>query len=101
MTSGEPPPGPIRRGLRTGRLEAFSDGVFAIAITLVLLLAGLFLPVVAVIGYLAIALYYIIPFQRGGLPFRRRRRQPPSLTPWPNGCHVVAAVGGREPGQAG
>ena len=37
MTSGEPPSGPIRRGLRTGRLEAFSDGVFAIAITLLVL----------------------------------------------------------------
>jgi len=37
MTSGEPAPGPIRRGLGTGRLEAFSDGVFAIAITLLVL----------------------------------------------------------------
>ncbi len=26
-----------RRGLRTGRLEAFSDGVFAIAVTLLIL----------------------------------------------------------------
>jgi uncharacterized membrane protein len=37
MTNGDPPPGPMRRGLRTGRLEAFSDGVFAIAITLLVL----------------------------------------------------------------
>jgi uncharacterized membrane protein len=37
MTTGEPAPGPKRRGLRTGRLEAFSDGVFAIAITLLVL----------------------------------------------------------------
>ena len=36
MTNGEPPP-EIRRGLPTGRLEAFSDGVFAIAITLLVL----------------------------------------------------------------
>jgi uncharacterized membrane protein len=37
MTNENPLPGPIRRGLRTGRLEAFSDGVFAIAITLLVL----------------------------------------------------------------
>jgi uncharacterized membrane protein len=37
MTNENPPPGPLRRGLRTGRLEAFSDGVFAIAITLLVL----------------------------------------------------------------
>jgi uncharacterized membrane protein len=37
VTNGEPAPGPIRRGFRTGRLEAFSDGVFAIAITLLVL----------------------------------------------------------------
>ena len=30
----------------------------------VLLVSGLFLPVIAVIGYLGIALYYIIPFRR-------------------------------------
>jgi uncharacterized membrane protein len=37
MTNEDPPPGPVRRELRTGRLEAFSDGVFAIAITLLVL----------------------------------------------------------------
>lgn len=37
MTTGEPASGSRRRGLRTGRLEAFSDGVFAIAVTLLVL----------------------------------------------------------------
>ena len=37
MTNEEPPQEPRRRGFRTGRLEAFSDGVFAIAITLLVL----------------------------------------------------------------
>ena len=37
MTNGEPTQEPVQRGLRTGRLEAFSDGVFAIAITLLVL----------------------------------------------------------------
>jgi len=37
MTSGEPPQSPLPRGFGTGRLEAFSDGVFAIAITLLVL----------------------------------------------------------------
>src|SRR5437868_15090234 len=31
---------PRRRGFRTGRLEAFSDGVFAIAVTLLILDIG-------------------------------------------------------------
>ena len=35
-----PPSPPRRRGFRTGRLEAFSDGVFAIAITLLVLDIG-------------------------------------------------------------
>lgn len=38
MDDQEPPPQqPRRRGFRTGRLEAFSDGVFAIAVTLLVL----------------------------------------------------------------
>ena len=42
----------------------------------VLIVLGLFVPVVAVIGYLGIALYYIIPFRRWSRIhlFRRRRR---------------------------
>jgi uncharacterized membrane protein len=49
----------------------------------VLIVSGLFLPIIAVIGYLGIALYYIIPFRRlsaGILPKRRRRDRagPPS-----------------------
>ena len=46
---------------------------------LVLIIAGLFLPILAVIGYLAIALYYIIPSRRlsaGFLPRRRRSPRP-------------------------
>src|SRR6185437_14734238 len=35
-----PEPRPRRRGFRTGRLEAFSDGVFAIAVTLLILDIG-------------------------------------------------------------
>jgi hypothetical protein len=43
---------------------------------LVLIVAGLFLPVIAVAGYLAIALYYIVPFRRlsARVLSRRRRR---------------------------
>jgi Endosomal/lysosomal potassium channel TMEM175 len=37
MTTTEPPQEPRRRGFQTGRLEAFSDGVFAIAVTLLVL----------------------------------------------------------------
>jgi uncharacterized membrane protein len=37
MENDEPPREPRRRGFRTGRLEAFSDGVFAIAVTLLVL----------------------------------------------------------------
>lgn len=44
-----------------------------------LIVLGLFVPVIAVVGYLAIALFYIIPFRRswGHIHlFRRRRRGP-------------------------
>jgi uncharacterized membrane protein len=37
MSNGTPPAGPLRRGLATGRMEALSDGVYAIAITLLVL----------------------------------------------------------------
>ncbi len=40
MTNVEPPQEPRRRGFSTARLEAFSDGVFAIAITLLVLDIG-------------------------------------------------------------
>jgi uncharacterized membrane protein len=46
---------------------------------LVLIIGGLFLPIIAVIGYLAIALYYIIPSRRlsaGFLPKRARSPRP-------------------------
>ena len=41
-----------------------------------LIVLGLFIPIIAVAGYLAIALYYVIPFRRWTRldPFRRRRR---------------------------
>jgi TMEM175 potassium channel family protein len=45
----------------------------------VLIVAGLFVPVIAVIGYLAIALFYIIPFRRfGRIHLFRRSRRPVS-----------------------
>jgi len=49
---------------------------------LVLIAAGLFLPVIAVVGYLAIAVYYIIPFRRLSARFvpKRHRLPPPDLT---------------------
>ena len=47
-----------------------------LAAYLVLVIAGLFLPIAAVSGYLAIAMYYIIPFRRGYSSFHRRQRQP-------------------------
>ena len=44
----------------------------------VLIIAGLFIPVAAVIGYLAVAVYYIIPFPGiGSIQFRRRHLPQP------------------------
>ena len=45
---------------------------------LVLIVSGLFIPVIAVVGYLGIALYYIIPFRRVSAsirPGRKRRKR--------------------------
>jgi len=50
-----------------------------LAAYLVLITTGLFLPVVAVVGYLAIALYYIIPFRRLSAGILPRRRRSPRL----------------------
>ena len=48
---------------------------------MVLIVAGFFAPTIAVVGYLAIALYYVIPFRRFGRlhlfgPRTRRRDRP-------------------------
>jgi uncharacterized membrane protein len=43
----------------------------------VLIVAGLFVPVIAVIGYLGISVYYIFPFRRLGRIHLFRRRRPP------------------------
>lgn len=56
MTNAESPSAPRRPGFRTGRLEAFSDGVFAIAV------------------------YYITPFRNLSAGFYPRRRRKPPLT---------------------
>jgi len=44
---------------------------------LVLIAAGLFLPIVAVIGYLAIAVYFIIPSRGLSAGFRPKRHRSP------------------------
>jgi hypothetical protein len=45
---------------------------------LVLIVSGIFLPIIAVVGYLAVALYYIIPFRRlsaGVFPLRLHKKR--------------------------
>ena len=59
---------------------------------LVLIAAGIFLPVIAVIGYLAIAVYYIIPFRRLSARFLpRRRRLSPPISPVASDAPAAAA----------
>ena len=56
-----------RYGCRTDRRRAFSEGVFAIARRcrvaryLVLIVVGFIVPTIAVIGYLLMALFFLIP----------------------------------------
>ena len=66
-------------GLLTDRL---TPGLAGYA---VLIVSGLFLPIIAVVGYLAVALYYIIPFRRvsaGIIPLRlhKKRVKPPDAS---------------------
>ncbi len=59
---------------------------------LVLIAAGIFLPVIAVVGYLAIAVYYIIPFRRVSAGFfPKRRRLPPPISPAASDAPAAAA----------
>jgi hypothetical protein len=44
---------------------------------LVLIIAGFFVPILAVIGYVAIAFYYIVPTRRPFARFRLRRHRSP------------------------
>jgi hypothetical protein len=70
----------------TGLTQRLTPGL---AGYLVLIIAGLFIPTIAVIGYLAIAIYYIVPTRRLTARVRRklRRYQRPNRAP------------GREPGE--
>jgi len=55
----------VRPDLADEEVELLTERLTpGLAAYLVLIVSGLFLPLVAVIGYLAIALYYIIPFRR-------------------------------------
>jgi hypothetical protein len=72
----------VRPDLADEEVELLTERLTpGLAAYLVLIVSGLFLPLVAVIGYLIIALYYIIPFRRLSARFlphrlrsRRRRR---------------------------
>jgi uncharacterized membrane protein len=68
----------VRPDLADEEIELLTERLTpGLAAYLVLIVSGLFVPVVAVIGFLAIALYYIIPFRRLSahiLPRRRVRR---------------------------
>jgi hypothetical protein len=66
VTNGTPPAGPLRRGLQTGRLEALSDGVYAIAITLLVL--DIVVPADAAFIRLNLLLLLVVAF----LPFPTR-----------------------------
>jgi uncharacterized membrane protein len=69
----------VRPDLADEEVELLTERLTpGLAAYLVLIVSGLFVPLVAVIGYLAIALYYIIPFRRLSarlLPHRLRRRR--------------------------
>jgi uncharacterized membrane protein len=69
----------VRPDLADEEIELLTERLTpGLAAYLVLIVSGLFVPVVAVIGFLAIALYYIIPFRRLSasiLPHRFRRKQ--------------------------
>jgi uncharacterized membrane protein len=69
----------VRPDLADEEIELLTERLTpGLAAYLVLIVSGLFVPVVAVIGFLAIALYYIIPFRRLSasiLPHRFRRKR--------------------------
>jgi hypothetical protein len=55
----------VRPDLADEEIELLTERLTpGLAAYVVLIVSGLFVPVVAVIGFLAIALYYIIPFRR-------------------------------------
>ena len=72
----------VRPDLDDEEIELLTERLTpGLAAYLVLIISGLFLPLVAVIGYLTIALYYIIPFRRltakilPHMPSKRRTRR--------------------------
>jgi uncharacterized membrane protein len=65
----------VRPDLADEEVELLTERLTpGLAAYLVLIVSGLFVPVVAVIGFLGIALYYIIPFRRLSAGFLPRRR---------------------------